>query len=335
MAETNEPLASTSDPGIVADPAAGPIDQIAIDPHFHDSDGDSAFSADRATSTASISSTILHYRKLHGRTYHNFKTAEYCHHVLNLALDNKLFLAPLKNAQAVLDVGTGTGIWAIDFADEFPEAEVTGIDLSPTQPSWVPPNCKFELDDASQEWTFPDNTFDYIHIRYMIGCFKDWPNLYRECFRCLKPGGWLEHMDCSTLVKSDDGSVPADSVWAEWREIFACVGEKTGQTFEVIDDDNWIKWMNEAGFSDVQKKMIKTPIGGWPAAKKWKEVGQLNRVSIETGLEGFGLYMLTNVMGWEYNQVQVWLTKFREALKNKSYHGYATWGIIWAQKPKT
>ncbi|KAL5603809.1 hypothetical protein FOVSG1_006559 [Fusarium oxysporum f. sp. vasinfectum] len=349
MAETNEPLTATSAPSIVADPAAGPTDQIAIDPHFHDSDDDSALGDDRAVSTASISSTILQYRKLHGRTYHNFKTAEYWgpndeqqnegldinHHMLDLALDNKLFLAPLKNAQTVLDVGTGTGIWAIDFADEFPEAEVTGIDLSPTQPTWVPPNCKFELDDASQDWTFPDNTFDYIHIRYMIGCFQDWSKLYRECFRCLKPGGWLEHLECSTHVQSDDGSLPADSVWAEWREIFACAGEKTGQTFEVIDDDNWIKWMNEAGFSNIQRKMIKTPIGGWPADKKWKEVGQFNRVSLETGLEGFGLYMLTNVMDWEYNKVQVWLTRVREALKNKRYHGYSTWGNAWAQKPET
>ena len=38
-----------------------------------------------------------------------------------------------------------------DFADEFPEAEVTGIDLSPTQSTWVPPNYKFELGDASQD----------------------------------------------------------------------------------------------------------------------------------------------------------------------------------------
>ncbi len=30
-----------------------------------------------ALSTASINSTILNYRRLHGRTYHNFEGAEY------------------------------------------------------------------------------------------------------------------------------------------------------------------------------------------------------------------------------------------------------------------
>lgn len=53
-------------------------------------------------------------------------------------LDNKLGLAPPNdpnsNAKRVLDVGTGTGIWAIDYADEHPEATVIGVDLSPIQP---------------------------------------------------------------------------------------------------------------------------------------------------------------------------------------------------------
>lgn len=29
-----------------------------------------------------------------------------------------------------------------DFADEFPDAEVIGTDVSPIQPSWVPPNVQ-------------------------------------------------------------------------------------------------------------------------------------------------------------------------------------------------
>ena len=44
-------------------------------------------------------------------------------------LDGELHLAPLSSPNRVLDVGTGTGIWAIDFADRNPNTKVTGMDL--------------------------------------------------------------------------------------------------------------------------------------------------------------------------------------------------------------
>lgn len=40
-------------------------------------------------------------------------------------MDRKLFLAPIGDSpQHVIDLGTGTGIWALDFADQYPSAEV-------------------------------------------------------------------------------------------------------------------------------------------------------------------------------------------------------------------
>jgi ubiquinone/menaquinone biosynthesis C-methylase UbiE len=39
------------------------------------------------------------------------------HHVFCLASGGKLFHAPIEKPGRVLDAGTGTGIWAIDFAE--------------------------------------------------------------------------------------------------------------------------------------------------------------------------------------------------------------------------
>ncbi|KAK0612219.1 hypothetical protein B0T14DRAFT_572035 [Immersiella caudata] len=60
-------------------------------------------------------------------------------HALMLELtDGKLFFAPIgEHPQKVINLGTGTGIWAIDFADQFPTAEVLGIDFAPIQPDWA------------------------------------------------------------------------------------------------------------------------------------------------------------------------------------------------------
>lgn len=41
--------------------------------------------------------------------------------------------------------------YSSDFADEFPNAEVMGTDVFPIQPSWIPPNVKFEIEDCNRE----------------------------------------------------------------------------------------------------------------------------------------------------------------------------------------
>lgn len=71
-----------------------------------------------------------------------------------LLLNGSLHLAPIQTPQKILDVGTGSGIWAIDMADLHPEAQVVGIDIAAVQPRWVPPNCQFEIFDAEDEWSF-------------------------------------------------------------------------------------------------------------------------------------------------------------------------------------
>ena len=50
--------------------------------------------------------------------------------MLLILLDGQLHKAPIGDTpHRILDVGTGTGIWAIDMADMYPMAEVLGNDL--------------------------------------------------------------------------------------------------------------------------------------------------------------------------------------------------------------
>jgi len=53
-------------------------------------------------------------------------------------------------------------------SDTYPSAQVTGIDLSPIQPDWVPPNLHFILDDFEDEWVYPAEHFDFIHMRHTL-----------------------------------------------------------------------------------------------------------------------------------------------------------------------
>lgn len=71
--------------------------------------------------------------------------------------------------------------------DEYPSAEIIGIDLSPIQPSFVPPNVKFYVDDVEAEWIDKPETVDFIHARHMAPAIKKWPELLQQAYRYGSP----------------------------------------------------------------------------------------------------------------------------------------------------
>jgi ubiquinone/menaquinone biosynthesis C-methylase UbiE len=65
-----------------------------------------------------------------------------------------------------VDVGCGcSGAWTIEVAEEFPAANVIGIDLSPVQANFIPKNCKFIVGDLTQGLVFDDGSMDLVHSR--------------------------------------------------------------------------------------------------------------------------------------------------------------------------
>jgi len=69
----------------------------------------------------------------------------------------------------------------------------------------VLPNVQFQIDDIEKEWTWQPDSFDYIHIRTLLPTIKDWPELFKQCYRALKPGGYLEVVEwCKSGDECDD-----------------------------------------------------------------------------------------------------------------------------------
>ena len=240
------------------------------DTHSNNSDTDSAFDGNSSTST-SLASSILHYEYSNGRRYHGYRSGQYVlpndeqeqdrldllHHIFLLILGGKLYDAPIPTTpHRVLDIGCGTGIWAIDYADENPSAEVLGTDLSPIQPSWVPPNAKFYIDDAESEWVYPPSeAFDFIHCRTMSGSITDWERLIGQCYTHLTPGGWLEFQEPIALCESDDGTIDGAVNMLYWQGL--CNDAAASFKKEIRVGNTLKQRMEAAGFVDVHEKVVK------------------------------------------------------------------------------
>jgi SAM-dependent methyltransferase len=170
------------------------------------------------------------------------------HQLFLMAFEDKLHLAPLEDLrggiQNVIDIATGTGIWAIDFGSpslssfllsrrscKFVSKHIS-IRNSPwhrfeshstrivkpflmqtvkdikTDGNSVPPNCHFEVDDAEDPWTYPQQ-FDFVHGRMLASCFKSHLEVFRSAFTALRPGGFLELQDSAPfecIDNSDHGT---------------------------------------------------------------------------------------------------------------------------------
>ncbi|CCC14557.1 unnamed protein product [Sordaria macrospora k-hell] len=219
------------------------------------------------------------------------------HHTMTIALDGDLFKAPItEDPKNALDLGTGTGLWAIDFADKYPDCSVIGTDISLIQPTWVPPNLRFEVDDYNKEWTYKANFFDFVHIRWLTGTVKDWHTLYKEAYRCCKPGGWIEHIDASGTVLSDDGTVEKDMAMGQWGKIWQEAGRRLGTPLDVFDQNIQEEGLKEAGFVNISKKTYPVPLSPWPKDKKLRDVGLYFYAVLNQDLEGATQFIFGNVL---------------------------------------
>ncbi|KAJ4250149.1 hypothetical protein NW762_011960 [Fusarium torreyae] len=219
-----------------------------------------------------------------------------------------------------------------DFADKHPNVEVIGTDLSPMQPAWVPPNVKFELEDATGSWTWPDNHFDIIHIRFLIGAIADWGALFKEAFRCCNTDGFIESGEINPTFCCDDGSIENAPALQTWNTLGIEGGKGFGRSFREVEND--VGLLRDAGFVDVQSVEYKVPVGGWTKDEKLRRVGQFLRATIENDLEGYTMMIWHNILNWPKDEYQIFLMDMRKALRNKRVHCYMRVRYVYGRKEK-
>ncbi len=174
------------------------------------------------------------------------------------------FLAPIDQPATILDVGCGTGRWAMEMAQQFPKAKVVGTDLVPTDTFTAgyglvkpPDNYRFVQGNVLERLPFADGSFDFVHQRLLIAALpkERWPVVIRELVRVTKVGGWVELAEVG--VVQDDPLNPLAQVWNTWIAFCRTKG------IDITIGGTIGAMLKEAGLHNVEQHEIVFPIGKW------------------------------------------------------------------------
>jgi hypothetical protein len=126
--------------------------------------------------------------------------------------------------------------------------------------------------------------------------------------------------ELSLPVCNDDNTLTPEHAIYKWSALMLDASHRINQCLD--NPPKYAQWMREAGFVNVQYAMFKWPSNPWPKDKKHKTLGLWSLANTLDGLEGFTMAYFTRILGWQPDDVQVFLVGVREDNKNRQLHNY-------------
>ncbi|KAI8094360.1 S-adenosyl-L-methionine-dependent methyltransferase [Thamnidium elegans] len=189
------------------------------------------------------------------------------------------FKVPLHNPKLIIDWCCSSAVWDIEIALQFPNAKVIGIDyesatvssITSTVKNFSFQNAMIHLGETGLK-KFKDNQVDYIIMRdvYLVNSpVTKWVSLFKEIYRILKPGGYIEIYEQDVTYRSIG---PYLTIMEEWAD----------RLYEAIKIDRNTNnqlgsFLQDTGYVNIQHEHKDLPIGEWPADQELKETGYLQR----------------------------------------------------------
>jgi len=106
-------------------------------------------------------------------------------------LGNKLCPEDIGQPRKILEIGAGSGAWAIHAAKLYPKADVLAIDMNPLPARPLPANLSYKQANVLEPFPFPTGTFDVVHTRLILCHLPDASSVLSRIIDLVAPGGWL------------------------------------------------------------------------------------------------------------------------------------------------
>ncbi len=255
-------------------------------------------------------------------------------HLLTLSMGGVLSEQPDPTTlRRVLDIGCGTGGWAIEAAQAYPTMSLIGIDISQrmitharqqAEAQQVADRVEFHVMDALLMLEFPDDFFDLVNLR-LGGSFLrtwDWPKLLSEILRVTRINGVARITEQEILHQSNV------SAGTRINEMVLCAFYRAGYLFEQESTGlsaHLPGLLTRHGFQRVQTKNYALEYrGGTPEGQAYSE----NMLSASRTLRPF--LQKWGCLSEDYDALlQQMLTYGQQA----DFH--STWKFlsVWGRKP--
>ncbi|HZU03076.1 MAG TPA: methyltransferase domain-containing protein [Ktedonobacteraceae bacterium] len=184
----------------------------------------------------------------------------------------------LTQVSRVLDLACGSGGWARNVAHTYPEIDVIGVDVSQRMVRYAYAqadrdaldNVTFQVMDILEPLTFPDEAFDVVNARQIVGFMSTdaWTKLLQECMRITRPGGAIRLVEAEWGTSNGKAceQLAGRLIQAMWLKGhgFYPEGKLLGITLMLTH------FLREAGLEDIQYKAHAIDYShGTEAHKKW------------------------------------------------------------------
>ncbi|KAI8976935.1 S-adenosyl-L-methionine-dependent methyltransferase [Pilobolus umbonatus] len=236
------------------------------------------------------------------------------------------YLAPIKKSLEqgihVIDSGCGPATWAFEMANDYPNSQFTGVDISFVFPETIrPPNVDFQICNIAKELPFKSDSIGYVHQRLLVAGLNrsEFEASLKEAFRVLKPGGYIELGEPNIGAYEKSGPT-----MAKISEKMNAMLRSRGMIPDLVN--HLEGFLKDVGFINIhqEKKLIPINHSGKVGELWWQD-------SVESMRSFKPIMARDNPALQDTETFEGFIKKMGEECIE--YSAYISFGIAYAQKP--
>ncbi|KAL4981275.1 hypothetical protein BDW68DRAFT_183684 [Aspergillus falconensis] len=240
----------------------------------------------------------------------------------------------LRRGNKVLDCAARATAWMYKAEETYPGIRISVIDPGC---AWLYPNDIDVHHQVEGEWGFTARQgFHLVRAQGLGGLISDYEGFYRNVFRHLLPGGWVEVRENDLRFVTDSPSEEKDAKLVslrKWEKLMEEAAERFGKPINVAGRQKEL--MEQAGFTDVREEIFKVPLGHWMEGD-WARVASSYSRHLKHGLEGYTLRLFTKTLGWSLDDTMDLIKKVQEETaesERKELQLYSYFRVVIGKKP--